>query len=313
MPSPELIHDWPLYASHHYANPICHTIEDIIKTCNEKIMEIITSKGFDKPVKYRDENGSFHDKSVVKWSKTETLPANYVYVPIIFSKDKIELKALPSTDRFEGSGLLKNAISAILGYTVKMSAAAFHQLGLNMIGADYYDLRDNIYCLYSRAKTYHINISSKSDVHNLFLYNYVTVNKELYWTSVSDKIDITNIDTLPNLITGINTVLTRMQNKLNDIKNETAKCKFVYNEVNKIVTYIQPDKYKCQLHVSPRVLRLLGIVTENEWITATILHSIHKPSIDKFLQTMWIYSNIIQPVCGWHISTLAMYNSSVTW
>ena len=69
----------------------------------------------------------------------------------------------------------------------------------------------------------------------------------------------------------------------------------MYNEVNKIVTYIQPDKYKCQLHVSPRVLRLLGIVTENEWITATVLHSIHKPSIDKFLQTMWIYSNIIQP------------------
>ena len=116
-----------------------------------------------------------------------------------------------------------------------------------------------------------------------------------HFGTLSDTVNIKNLDSILTLITNLNATLTRMQGKLNDIKSETVKCKFKLDASTKMVTYEQLSKNDCQLYVDPRILWLLGLSTTSEWITAEKLEGMYKPSLDKFLQTMWIYTNIIEP------------------
>ena len=56
--------------------------------------------------------------------------------------------------------------------------------------------------------------------------------------------------------------------------------------------YNQPEK--CELFMSPKIFRIFGMIPPQPWITTTKLTGIHKPGLDKFLQTMWIYTDIIE-------------------
>ena len=49
------------------------------------------------------------------------------------------------------------------------------------------------------------------------------------------------------------------------------------------------------MHINPRILRLLGLTTDSEWISAALIKSTFMPNLDKFLQTIWVYTSIIEP------------------
>ena len=86
------------------------------------------------------------------------------------------------------------------------------------------------------------------------LEKYVKQNAQYFWSSVGDVINLKHLDTLDNLIQHVNTTLSRMQDKLVKIKDEAVKCKFTHNTVEQSVAYEQPKKFKCQLHISPKLL-----------------------------------------------------------
>ena len=60
-----------------------------------------------------------------------------------------------------------------------------------------------------------------------------------------------------------------------------------------MLNFVQPAK--CETFISPKILRILGIRISQPWITNKKVEGIFKTGLDKFLQTLWIYSNIIQP------------------
>ena len=59
-----------------------------------------------------------------------------------------------------------------------------------------------------------------------------------------------------------------------------------------VMEYTQPEN--CQLLLSHKIFRIFGMVAPSEWITTIKLTGVNKPGLDKFLQTMWIYSDMIE-------------------
>ena len=285
-----------LYESKTITEPFCHTITDIVDICNNKIKSIVSKNKYDKPI---DTSIKLYGGGESAFEKTNTVtipPSSDVYIPVVFSAGKIEYKNIPKpTKGNEKSQFFSNVKTAITGYQIEISQFAKQQLGIVKVSRG---VRHN-----QLSKTFifdaddgdvTMKMETQWDLRNTILNNYVNNNEQFFWESVADKINVKNLDTVANLVERVNKVLSNMQDKLQLIKNVT-KCKFSYDETTHVVTYHQPNIHKCQLHISPRILHIFGIITDNEWITLPLVTSDHKPSIDKFLQTMWIYSSIIQP------------------
>ena len=277
-----------------------HTIDDIVTVCNLTLRNVIANNHFDKPIRFSRE------KLTGSWGVFDYTTVPPMYLPIVFAKDKITFKPIPDLERSE-PGLLKNSTSAISYYTLVVSAFAAKQLGLDISKANHDQVRD-VYTFTPPSNTEYIaemkiKATNLDDLHMKHLNEYLKNNHELYWSSITQSFKVKHLTTIDNLVSQrINPLLLEMQNKLDLIKNQAVKCKFTYNKDLAEVTYEQPatDINSCQIHISPRILRILGFETiHEEWITTPKLVGKFKPSMDKFLQTMWIYSSIIMPqICA---------------
>jgi len=106
------------------------------------------------------------------------------------------------------------------------------------------------------------------------------------------KINVKNISNVNDLASRVNTALKTLQSKFPNLKNEKPAAEIVTGSIKDMLNFVQPAK--CETFISPRILRILGIRIAQPWIMDVKVEGIYKTGLDKFLQTLWIYSDIIQ-------------------
>ena len=132
----------------------------------------------------------------------------------------------------------------------------------------------------------------KEDVRTDYLTKYVMSDTSKFMNMATSKILVTNLTTIDNLVDRVNLKLVELQRQLGDVLKDAAQAKFTVN-TNNYMVYEQPEL--CELYLSPRIFRLFGIVSPKPVVTTQTLVGTYTPSMNKFLQTMWIYTSIIQP------------------
>jgi hypothetical protein len=95
-------------------------------------------------------------------------------------------------------------------------------------------------------------------------------------------------NSVDEVIRGANDALKKLHAKIKEPGSAPA-----FTMSNKLVNYSQSGNYEMYMH--PKIFRFLGIRTNKPWVTGAGLTGKYSAGIDKFLQTMWIYTSIIEP------------------
>ena len=139
-----------------------------------------------------------------------------------------------------------------------------------------------------------IKVDAKYDILEQVVKKIETENPGKYNVTATGRLDVKNLSDVDNLRIRVNDELGTLIIQLPTLQNSIVARTFpAFRMLNtNVMEYTQPDK--CQLLLSPRIFRIFGMAPPSEWIATTKLTGVNKPGLDKFLQTMWIYTDMIQ-------------------
>ena len=140
-----------------------------------------------------------------------------------------------------------------------------------------------------------IRVDAKYDILEQVVKKVEAANPTKYYVTASSQLNVKLLDSVATLNTRVNNELNALIVKIPSLSSSVASQKnpkFKIPNASSVMEYTQPEK--CELFLSPKIFRIFGIVAPSPWITTTKLTGVNKPGLDKFLQTMWIYTDIIQ-------------------